>query len=210
MKNTIYKHFMMSACAALFLMMAPSSVQAQDAIDPCPMPEELAKQSPPDMATVQADIDILTLCVERARLLGEFDTLAEETRRGSGSPISGSSASSVVPNFEDDNFDLDEDALSDLPDEASINEILDEEGLADLGDKAQRTSKKKAVKYHMVKAINGSAETGIMATVISPEGDSVRVKAGDTLTDGSVVQSISALNGVVVSKQGTTKTLEWQ
>ncbi len=193
---------------ALMVIVPFSNVKAQMPVDPCPMPEALAKQSPPDMATVQADIDILTLCVERARLLGEFDTLAKDTEKSS--PISGSGASSVVPNFENDNFDIDENDLSDFPDEASIDQILEEEGLSNLGEKSMTKKKKIADKVYAVQSINGNTDTGIVATLRSPDGHLVRVKVGDTLEDGSVVQSVSAIRGVGLLKQGVVSNLNWQ
>lgn len=201
--------FMMSVLMALLVCFA-TSVEAQKLVDPCPMPGVLSQQSPPDMATVQADIDILTLCVERARLLEAFDTLSKET--STTASLSGGGGS-VVPNFNDDNFDIDDSDFSDFPDESSIDQILQDEGLSDLGEPVKVSKKTKEappIDTYTVSAINGNVEAGVVATLASPKGNMVRVKVGDVLDDGSVIQSVSVTGGVVALKNGVTKPLNWQ
>ncbi len=51
---------------------------AQVGEDPCPLPKTALRQTPTDLAAVQADIDRYTLCLERARLIKRLNDLATE------------------------------------------------------------------------------------------------------------------------------------
>ena len=124
-----FASFVLVAVACIFFS---AHVLAQEIPDPCPMPEQLAKESPPDMATVQSDIDILKLCVERANLLKELNNLVVETRGkneddGGGLALTGNSGSSAANNFDQDNFEPVEADLFDLPDEEEPEDFVVEE-----------------------------------------------------------------------------------
>ena len=184
-----------------------SAAQAQQIVDPCPVPEALAKKSPSDMAAVQADIDILTLCVRRAGLLSELNDLVTDDML---LPKTGSAAQdSIVPNFQDENFEPVDSDLFRLPDTEDESTALPDTSRQSMFDVEEEQEKKEEKKEYKVIGINGNQASGVVARLRTPEGDVVQVKAGDVLNDGAQVQNVS-IQGVTVVMQGTPKTLGWE
>lgn len=206
--------------AAAFFICLPAA-SAQTVTDPCPMPKELASESPPDMATVQSDIDILKLCVERANLLSELNDLVMETEGvdkddKNAMPVTGKGGGKSAPNFDSGNVQPVDAELFDLPEgqEKPENKSAStKKTISDIPDRSdqveQEQQSKSKEKPYRITNIFGNTSSGIIAELLDPEGGLVRAQEGDILDNGAVVTRIS-LRGVVIQKDGEENQLQWR
>ena len=72
------KHCVFSLVIFMTIILSSQNALTQIIDDPCPVPEAALGQTPTDLATVQADIDRYTLCLERAQLIKRLNDLATE------------------------------------------------------------------------------------------------------------------------------------
>lgn len=165
--------------------------------DPCPMPSDELARAPDDLAKVQADIDRYTLCMERAQLLQRLNDVAMENQEklnqssgvGSGNPgmqLGGTNA----PSMDDIRAQI----------MGSVNDQLIE-GTADT-----QPAPPSSDEWMIIRVLGASG--GLSAQLSKSDGTLARVRAGDTLPDGSSVNSVSATS-VTITQDGTRKDLRW-
>lgn len=202
--NSFLKHpFLMTLICLGVLGLSSVSSLAQEAPDPCPVPKTLAQESPPDMASVQADIDILSLCVERAKLLEQLNVLVQEMD-GSIPAVIPSDLNSFDPlkAVDAELFELPKGTETNLPSKGAepSKEIIIEEAPEAVPVQTEAW---------LVRKIGGNQTDGIQAELKNIDGGIVRVKKGDTLLDGHYVRDVSIM-GVVLEKAGKVSTLGWE
>ncbi|MDB5478870.1 MAG: hypothetical protein JWM96_1365 [Alphaproteobacteria bacterium] len=199
---------------ALFLVLAPH-VRAADTL--CPDVDEARRTMPGDVAGVQADIDRLNLCVERARLLKQLDDIAqargETLKKITASPDSFSSQSS--PNMGGIPA-MPMAALPELPQGKSIEgkpievrpgEVKIQKAAPNpLGD-APKTPEAKPGGSWKLRKIWGQGAT-MHAQLSDNSGILLNVIKGDPLPDGAVVENLS-VKGVTISQNGKISDLPW-
>lgn len=211
--QTMYKKIaFIPLMMAVAVMVMAMPAHAQQVVDPCPVPEDLAKKSPSDMAAVQADIDILTLCVRRASLLQELNNLVTEDMLPPNTLGSAQGQNNLVPNFNDENFEPVDSDLFRLPETQEDTSTSPENNAndfsQDLDVEAEQEKKQKKQEYQIID-INGNQVSGIVARLRSPQGDIVQVKSGDVLSDGAQVSQVS-IQGVTLVTNGASKQLNWE
>lgn len=220
MRNSFRKLIVGWGFLVLLCVSSASFAQSFDEIpDPCPMPDQLAKESPPDMATVQSDIDILKLCVERANLLKQLNELVVNTR---GKPesgnlaVTGSGSRDAASNFKEDNLAPVEADLFNLPEDA--DDGMDDLKDVEIADDTESDSDKDATKEKqkeekskpMLRNIFGNVNSGIIAEIEDTDGTLVRARQGDILIDGIIVSEISMQGVRVQDQDGKSYLLEWK
>ncbi len=195
------KSFFLALLSGAFLSVQTPQSFAQNAPDPCPVPRALAQESPPDMASVQADIDILSLCVERAKLLEQLNQLVREmdtssaqipTTLGGFPPVKGNDELFALPKTNQ--------PANTAPSqqEPPAEEII-----------IQETEVVEPGPDWVIRKIGGNQTDGIQAELKNADGTIVRAKKGDTLFDGAFVKDVSIM-GVVVQKGGQDTMLGWE
>lgn len=166
-------------------------------VDPCPMPSDELARAPDDLAKVQADIDRYTLCMERAQLLQRLNDVAMENQEklnqssgvGSSNPgmqLGGTNA----PSMEDMRAQI----------MGSVNSQLLE------GGGAQQPAPPSSDEWMIIRVLGASG--GLSAQIGKTDGTLARVREGDTLPDGSSVNSVSATS-VSITQDGKRKELRW-
>lgn len=166
-------------------------------VDPCPMPSDELARAPDDLAKVQADIDRYTLCMERAQLLQRLNDVAMENQEklnqssgvGSSNPgmqLGGTNA----PSMDDIRAQI----------MGSVNNQLVE------GAGSQQPAPPSSDEWMIIRVLGASG--GLSAQVGKTDGTLARVRAGDTLPDGSSVNSVSATS-VSITQDGQRKELRW-
>lgn len=197
MKTFLKKSFLLTLVTGVAgcLVFSAQTVSAQEIPDPCPVPRALAQESPPDMASVQADIDILSLCVERARLLEQLNQLVKEMDNSLPAQMP-SGLNAFPPMRADDTlFELPKTVT---PTPAPIEDIVvpDVEEISSGPD-------------WVIRKIGGNQSDGIQAELKNADGTIVRAKKGDTLFDGASVKDVSIM-GVSIVKNGQEIILGWE
>lgn len=200
MRKTIFTFLLMTGSLAV------SSAQAQSqqlSSDPCPQIMEAAKQSPGDLAAVQADIERYTLCVQRAVLLQRLNELASKNEQD------------MSPAFSLDNIEglpygreeIEQMVTNLRAREQEVNDLI----ASNVPDAPQQTNQSEsAVKKgpsYVVSELMGSGGD-MKARITDSDQVPYTVSVGDSLPDDSTVVSISA-TGVVVVKDSKQTTLSW-
>ena len=161
---------------------------AQDAL--CPDVDQLISQSPQTMLSVQSDINRIRLCVERATLLKQLDEVAlqrkEILQKVQSTTIPSNSLPVPIPQLPVDALD----ELEEIPTTKNM---------------PARTNDKQAWSIRKIWGQNQS----MSAQLVSSDNKLLNVVRGDSLPDGFIVESITAL-GVTASLNGDIKTLEWE
>lgn len=200
--------------AVMFVAGLSAPAVAND--DLCPDVDAAKQQGPRDSSDMQASIERLNLCVERARLLKQLDDLArqrDEILRNVTNTSIGVDANSLtgVPS-------LPSAALPSLPTDVTglqsgdvrvtgaASNPLDGAGAA-ARNAAQASSpvvKKSAWK---VRKIWGQGSS-MRAQITDGSGALLNVQRGDVMPDDSVVESVS-VKGVAISHKGKVSDLPW-
>jgi type IV pilus biogenesis protein PilP len=197
------KTFWMTAFCLLLLAVAPTTAWAED--DLCPDLESEKKTTPQDMAGVQADIDRLTLCVERARLLKQLDDISDQrlvVLERVKNP-QGASNSMGIPALPVGSLPPVR-GLNDL--KAGVNALVP---TANPLDNALNTAMESLTAPEWkVRKIWGQGAS-MRAQLSDGQGTLVNVVKGDPLPDGGLVDAVT-VKGVTISENGKTKELSWE
>lgn len=162
--------------------------------DPCPLPSDELSRAPDDLAKVQADIDRYTLCMERAQLLQRLNDVAMENQEklnqssgvNTGNP--GMQLGGNTPTMEDIRAQI-------------MGSIAGEQ----FGDAPAQTAPAPS-EWTIIRVTGASG--GLAAQLGKSDGTLARVMAGDSLPDGSQVNSVSATS-VSITQDGERKELRW-
>ena len=183
----------------------PHSAWAQ-AEDLCPLPSNAISQAPDDLSKVQADIDRFTLCVERAQRLQRLNDLALQNQEAISAFVLGTPDEPLAPVF-DDNIP----SFSGASQEPAFAPPAIDASFAPSfsGDSGAEIAATPPASTYIVTYVFGSA--GSLQAKIIGDGDyNAQVRVGDSLPDGSVVDSISATEVVIKSDSGDSTVLDWQ
>jgi len=210
----------------------PAMQNGQLVGDPCPSPSKALASSPDDLAKVQEEIDRFTLCVQRAQLL---ERLNESTLKSDNvydaslglAPYTsvengGAPAAPGLPGAQK--------GMPPLPDAALAGADVEPQHAGDTGapvpDTTQKDSKattasnsdataasadtaaKEETPVWTIREIYGSGR-GIKATLLSPDGDEVRVKEGEKLPNNNGVVTRITPTGVMIRDGKAAKALDW-
>lgn len=171
----------------VFFAASIASAQAADRL--CPDIDTLRAETPETMAGVQADIDRMKLCVERAQLLRQLDDIAQQRQEILNKVTN--------PNAHANNF-----AAIPIP-------TLPVSALPPLQpvevDKSQPAAS--VQKSWKVRKIWGQG--GAMRAQLAQGDTLLNVVRGDALPDGAVVESLT-VRGVTLSHNGKISDLEWE
>lgn len=180
---------------------AQQSASADNNWELCPQPLTALNDVPATEEQLQADIDRYTLCVNRAQLLLELESLQAETTQGRidamALPTAGGGVAVPAPLTPDQANEL---LNADAPPVTSTNT----DGLGMNSPAAQEPTSPEII----VTDIKGTGGQ-LVATLRAPNGDVDTGKEGDTLIDGSTITSISTTQVMVRTKDGKTERLEW-
>lgn len=193
----------------VMLLLCASPLRAAE--DLCPDVEKARAATPGDMAGVQADIERLSLCVERARLLKQLDDIAVQRQKmlddtkNPGATVTGNI--SVNP---DAIPPLPVSALPPLKNDAPLKsgETRVKNAASSPLDGIGDTVKSLAAPSWNVRKIWGQG-AGMRAQLSDGRGTLVNIVKGDPLPDGAIVETIS-VKGVAVSQGGKVKDLSWE
>jgi hypothetical protein len=211
--------FLVFFFALLLSFLNITSSHAAD--DLCPQDSATIKNAPGDVAGVQADIDRLNLCVERAKLLKQLDDISKQRadtlnkiKDPVGSALSGGNMAGGVSGI----APLPINALPDLPAIKTPVDIKPGETrihgstISPFGDEikaATEAPKKPSWKIRKIWGqAGGVAGATMQAQLNDGNGNLLNVTKGDPLPDGSVVDSVS-VKGVTLSQKGKIDTLSW-
>ena len=173
---------MRSLMLVLFVLYAPLAVAADRL---CPDIEELRKASPDTMTGVQADIDRMKLCVERAKLLEQLDSIALKRQEILNKVTKIDNSLIPIPAL----------PVASLP---SLRPI----------EKQQQAAPQPVRAKWFVRKIWGQG--GEMRAQLSDnQGGLLNITKGDVLPDGAVVEGLS-VRGVTISQNGNIKDVEWE
>lgn len=209
--------FLLGLGALLLCILVVTHVSAAETDILCPDVEAAKKETPSDVAGVQADIDRLNLCVERARLLKQLDDIAKQrtdtlNKVSGGGDMSGSGLG-IIPT-------LPVSALPSLPDakpkaggvtiKQSAANPLDAGGGAAAAE-PETTSWKIRKIWGQAGGVSGAT---MRAQLSNGKGGLLNVVKGDPLPDGQVVESVS-IKGVTLSRSsskgsGKINDLSWE
>ena len=151
----------------------------------CPDPQIESSVVPSDLARVQEDIDRLSLCVERTKLLQKLNELSNESKIG----VQPLSAAAIDPSFLKP---VTADSLA-----KATNSIIDEKPFQN------------KPKDWVIRRVWGQGGK-LQAQLVSGEGVLATVKTGEKLTDGAKVEEISVRGVKIKKKNGKVKQLGWQ
>lgn len=211
-------------CLPAFVFLLAPTAYAADAL--CPDLEELRANAPSDMAGVQADIDRMKLCVERAQLLQQLDQVAQD-RKKILDEANGISSSGGNPNggFSTGMNGIPPLPVSQLPPlktnapVASANlqpgaiQVTNAASgaLGSVTDQLAQMSGSWSVRkiWGQKDAGGGMAGGGMRAQLVNGTGTILNVVKGDALPDGSVVESLS-VRGVALSQNGKVTDVQWE
>lgn len=153
----------------------------------CPDPQIESSVVPSDLARVQEDIDRLSLCVERTKLLQDLNKLSNESKTGVQPLGVGAIDTSLLQPV----------TAKTLNKNSSKNKAL----------KQQKPFEAKS--SWEIRRVWGQGGK-LQAQLISSDGVLVTAKIGESLTDGSTVKEISVRGVKVTRKNGREDTLGWQ
>ena len=153
----------------------------------CPDPQVEASVVPSDLARVQEDIDRLSLCVERTKLLQELNKLSNESSQKTLQPIS---ANTIDPSF--------------------LRPVTVDNLANAVGNKPAITEKPfEPVADWVIRRVWGQGGQ-LQAQLVSADGVLATVKTGEALLDGSTVVEISVRGVTLKKKNGKEEQLGWQ
>jgi len=214
----------------------PAMQNGQLVGDPCPSTSKALASSPDDLAKVQEEIDRFTLCVQRAQLLERLNegTLKNEsvydaslglspyssteiTTRPSGAPgapglpgaqrgmpplpVEALAGADVTPqNTSDTGAPVPAAPKKDTKPDTTSN--TDREAAS-----AEMDAKEEAPVW-TIREIYGSGAS-IKATLLSPDGDEVRVREGEKLPNNNGVVTRITPTGVMIRDGKAAKALDW-
>lgn len=198
--------FLMSAVCMLTLISGASRVQAADVL--CPEVDAEKKNTPRDIAGVQADIERLNLCVERAKLLKQLDEVVkqrEEMLRKVTDPTMGLPSAGLgvagIPSL----------PVAALPAVPGIDTSTLKPGEIRVtgpgGAPLAPASPVRVASEWKIRKIWGQG-AGMNAQLTDSQGVLLNIQKGNPLPDGQVVESISG-KGVTVSQNGKITDLSW-
>lgn len=201
--------FLFGLLSLFFIAAAPARAEEETL---CPDIDVMKKTSPGDMAGVQADIERLNLCVERAKLLKQLDDVIkarEETLKKITNPdadLTGSLTTGVngIP-------PLPIGALPPLKAETPKNLKPGEVRVTQAAGNAfdQGAPQATVAPAWQIRKIWGQG-AGMRAQIADKEsGTILNVIKGDSLPDGGVIETIS-VKGVAVSRNGKITDLSWE
>ena len=165
-----------------------TTVHAQDRL--CPDVDQLIANSPETMLSVQSDINRIRLCVERATLLKQLDEIVLQRKEILQKVQS--------PQLSHSNFSV---PIPQLPIDA-LDELKETPGSHVLVTKLTNSE------TWSIRKIWGQNQS-MSAQLVNSAGKLLNIIRGDSLPNGAIVESITAV-GVTVSLNGDTKTLEWE
>lgn len=216
----------------LLVLFSTGSVRAADTL--CPDIDTLKKDTPGDVAGVQADIERLNLCVQRATLLKQLDDLAKQRGEilykaanpgaeggglggGMGSNMGGLGVN-IIPS-------LPVSALPALPAEKPLkpgevrikqpggNLMAGEAGISQSVTKSAPATDNWQIRKIWGQA-GGVAGASMWAQLSNSKGGLLNVVKGDPLPDGQVVESVSVkgvtLSGTGPKGSGKMNDLSWE
>lgn len=153
----------------------------------CPDPQIESSVVPSDLARVQEDIDRLSLCVERTKLLQDLNKLSNESKSG----VQPLNIGAIDPSF------LQPVTAKTLGTNSSNNKVS-----------IQQKPFKKMADW-TIRRVWGKGGK-LQAQLISADGVLVTAKIGEALIDGSTVKEISVRGVKVTRKNGRDESLGWQ
>jgi len=202
-------------CFAVLLCVALSPVAAVAADELCPDVASAKENGPKDVAGVQADIERLNLCVQRARLLKDLDEVAKQRddmlkkvtdpAAALSSEIAGVGGIPPLPSA----------ALPPVPTDVTGLKPGDVRVTGAKGSPlggggkggAAGTSPVVQNQGWKVRKIWGQGIT-MRAQLTNGSGTLLNVMKGDTLPDGKAVELVS-IKGVTTSQNGKITDLSW-
>ena len=205
--NSIVPYFQLGFIA-LAVSFPASEVFAQEE-DLCPLPSSAISQAPDDLSKVQADIDRFTLCVERAQLLGRLNDLALENQESISALVQGTSDEILAPVFNDSNIPdfsvTSQDPVFSAPPTDTVGGFAPDIPPAPVFDPPPAAP----VASYIVTNVFGSAGS-LQAKIVGDSDYNAQVRIGDSLPDGSTIESISATEVVIKNESGDQTVLDWQ
>lgn len=186
----------LTVCGVFATMLCAGFAQAQDVL--CPEPANIATTAPADLAQVQSDIDRLTLCVERAKLLSELDKTIDDREK-------------------DNKNDLLDPLQPIMPQAAEVSRVMQQQnmGIAPVpmaqpfdGNAAEdNTQDADTGNEWKIRRIWG-AKGNTKAQLVKGGGIVATVVKNDILPDGFVIVELSTI-GVTIRKDGKAHELGW-
>lgn len=210
--------FLLALGALLLGIVIVTHARAADEL--CPDMETGKRETPTDVAGVQADIERLNLCVERAKLLKQLDDVAQqrtETLNKVNNPgmDMGGMGVNVIPS-------LPTSSLPSLPDirDTSSGKVQVKSAAANPFENAASAVAPVAAgpsvwKIRKIWGQAGGVSGAVMRAQLSDgKGNLLNVVKGDPLPDGQVVESVS-IRGVTLSQSsskgsGKINDLSWE
>jgi len=190
----------------------------------CPDIEAAKKDTPVDVASVQADIERLNLCVERAKLLKQLDDIAKDRSKvleevtnpgmNSAGMGAGMGGMGIIPTLPTSSLPSLPQAKDLKPGEVRIRQAADNP-LASTGATAQPQAAGTTWKIRRIWGQAGGVSGATMRAQLSDgRGSLLNVVKGDPLPDGQVVESVS-IKGVTLSQSsskgsGKINDLSWE
>jgi hypothetical protein len=213
MDPTMIVHRIVCLSAVLFVFACDPVWAADTSGDDtlCPTMDEVKNKTPGTLADIQDDIDRLTLCIERARLLEQLDgigTAREKMLTESLEKAAGPGGLSIpidqIPAL----------TAGQLPGVPGIDiknlkpgDIQVDGAAADPFASVAAEAVKKEAEWQ-VRKIWGQGGT-MRAQLTQGDGVLVNVTSGDPLPDGTKIDTLS-VKGVTVSRNGKVSELTWE
>lgn len=180
----------------------------------CPDVDIMKKAPPGDISGVQADIERLNLCVERAKLLQQLDAviisrkkeLEKMTKPDNAMPTGGitTGLSAGIPALPVGSLPPLKDDAPPVPRNLKAGEVRVTGTAGSAFEKAA-----KAVPEWQIRKIWGQG-VGMHAQIVdNGTGTILNIVKGDPLPDGAVVETIS-VKGVAISRNGNINDLSWE
>ncbi len=213
--------FFFICCLMLSAILSPLTARAADEAVLCPDVDVMKRTAPGDISGVQADIERLNLCVERARLLRQLDEVVVQRQKtleklvnpnaaptgnittGLGMPAGVGGIPplpvSSLPPLRGDNTP---------PKDLKPGEVRVTGAVGNAFD-AAAPAPQEATPEWQIRKIWGQG-VGMRAQISDKaSGTILNVVKGDPLPDGGTVETIS-VKGVAVSRNGKINDLSWE
>lgn len=175
----------------------------------CPTMDEIKNKAPGSLVDIQADIDRLTLCIERARLLEQLDGIGTAREKMLSDALEKANGGTALP--------LDQiPALgaAQLPGVPGIDiknlkpgDVQIDGAAADPFASVNPEAALKQAEWHIRKI--WGAGGAMRAQLTDTDGVLLNVSMGDPLPDGSKIESLS-VKGVTISRNGKMSELTWE
>ena len=188
----------------------------------CPDVDTSKKETPTDVAGVQADIERLNLCVERATLLKQLDDISQQRsdilNKVNNPTFAGGMGVNVIPTLPGGAFPALPESKSLEPGQVKIRPAGDNPmGSMGSGIVATAPATKGSANWKIRKIwgqAGGVGGASMRAQLSDGQGALLNVVKGDPLPDGQVVESVS-IRGVTLSQSsskgsGKINDLSWE